>query len=67
MKRYRQLVLLIHHMNMFILLEKIFPEHYDEDVDYDTEKFEQNELYMNNHSFKNLARQVNEIVTRFEN
>jgi len=65
MKRYRQLILLIHHMNMFILLHKIFPEHYDEEIDYDTEKFEQNELYMNNHSFKNLARQVNEIVARF--
>ena len=39
MKRYRDLVILIHHFNMFILLPKIFPAKYDPAVDYDTSKF----------------------------
>lgn len=42
LKRYRQLVLLIHHLNMLILLPKIFPASYDPNLDYDIPKFEKN-------------------------
>jgi hypothetical protein len=66
-KRYRQLVLLIHHLNMFILLPRIFPEHFDPTLDYDTERFEQNEQYPNPHAFNSLAREITDIIGRFEN
>lgn len=37
--RYRQLIVLIHHLNMFIIQDKIFPLKYDPEINYDTEKF----------------------------
>lgn len=60
-------MLLVHHLNLFILQGKIFPTHYDPDINYDTESFSKQELYHNKQAFLRLATQINEIIARFEN
>ena len=52
---------------MFIIQDRIFPHRYDPDVDYDTERFCRNEKFEDRASFTMLAKQVNEIICRFEN
>lgn len=34
-KRYRELILLIHHYYMIVLIKEIFPKRYTESIDYD--------------------------------
>lgn len=65
--RYRQLVLLVHHLYLFILQDRVFPPRYDPDLHLDTELFDRYELYLDKHQFMRLARGINEIVVRFEN
>jgi hypothetical protein len=63
--RYRKLVLLIHHFNIFILQNKIFPAHYLPELKYDHDEFERHELYENKLAFLQLASQINDIISRF--
>lgn len=67
LQRYRKLVLLIHHLNMFILQEDVFPAHYNPDINYDPEAFSKKEQYSNKQAFFKLATQINDIIARFEN
>lgn len=50
---------------MFILQEKIFPRCFDKDVNYDTENFNRYEMYQSKNTFLKLARQINDIISRF--
>jgi hypothetical protein len=52
---------------MIVLIKKIFPNRYTENIEYDFEKFNQKEKYANPTAFLKLARGINEILDRFEN
>lgn len=65
-ERYRKLVILVHHFNMFIMQRKIFPSHYSLAIKYDLDEFSRHELYENRLAFFQLASKINAIIAKFE-
>ncbi len=50
---------------MIILIKDIFPNRYTDNIDYDFEKFNQKEKYLDPKVFKKLASGINEIIDKF--
>ncbi len=64
-KRFKTLILLVHHLYMFIMHKNIFPSKYDNRFSYEIEKFNRDEKYQDEIKFKKLTTNIMEILERF--